>query len=288
MAGRLPSTPPPPAELPADPATTAAGLSVYADLSLNVAGKSLGSARRLALLAEVARVGSITQAAKAVGLSYKAAWDAIEQMGNLAGEPLVERSTGGKGGGHSRLTARGEELVSRFALVEAEHRRFVERLNRRGDGLGRELAMLENIALRTSARNQFVGTVRSIRDGAVNDEIELAVIGGQTIVATVTRDSRIDLGLAPGATAVALIKASSVLLMTGPTGARISARNQLAGTVSRITPGAVNAEVVLALDGGGAIAAIITGGSVAELGLKAGDRAVALFKASSVIIAAAA
>jgi len=55
--------------------------------------------------------------------------------------------------------------------------------------------------------------------------------------------------------------------------------------VSAVTPGAVNAEIVIDLDGGGSIAAIVTQASVQLLGLAAGKRAIALFKATSVIVA---
>ncbi|WP_324778107.1 winged helix-turn-helix domain-containing protein, partial [Ralstonia pickettii] len=60
-----------------------------------------GGRGRIELLAAIGQTGSITAGAKAVGLSYKAAWDAIDTMNNLAGEPLVVRTTGGKGGGGS-------------------------------------------------------------------------------------------------------------------------------------------------------------------------------------------
>jgi molybdate transport system regulatory protein len=75
-----------------------------------------------------------------------------------------------------------------------------------------------------------------------------------------------------------------VLIGLPDPGLRLSARNQLPGMVSRIMPGAVNTEVVIELDGGGTVAAIITNSSVAELGLAKGVHAVAIFKASSVIL----
>ena len=142
--------------------------------------------------------------------------------------------------------------------------------------------------MKTSARNQFAGTVRSIRGGAVNDEIELEVIGGLHIVATVTRESRDELGLAVGAKAFALVKASSVILMTDAAGVRLSARNQLAGRVTRVVAGAVNTEVVLELPGGGSVAAIITNDSAKAWALAVGSAATAVFKASSVIVGVAA
>lgn len=268
----------------------AAPLQLQAGLHLSQAGQALASPRQLALLAQIDKLGSLTQAAKAAGYSYKGAWNAIEQMNNLAGEPLLERRPGGRGGGYTRVTARGTQLLRNLDLIQQEHERFVARLNSQSQGLAEDYALAGSIALRTSARNQFAGTVSAIRGGAVNDEIELAIIGGQTIVATVTRASRLELGLTLGSKAFALIKASSVLLMAGGpvTGLRLSARNQLQGQVLRIHPGAVNCEVLLALPGGGTVAAIVTQASAEALGLAAGVPATALFKASSVILAVAA
>lgn len=141
--------------------------------------------------------------------------------------------------------------------------------------------------MKTSARNQFVGKVVAVRPGAVNDEIELAIAGGERIVATVTRESTESLGLAPGREAFALVKASSVILMVDGDTARLSARNRLAGEVARVEPGAVNAEVLVDLPGGGSVAAIVTIESARKLDLKPGRPVTALFKASSVIVGTA-
>jgi len=251
---------------------------------MTVGGEQLGGTNRVGLLAALAQCGSITAAAKQVGLSYKAAWEAIDTMNNLAGEPLVQRSTGGKGGGGTRLTARGAQLVENFTMVEQLHHDFLERLNRQAAGVADDVALFSRFRMRTSARNQFFGTITRVVPGAVNDEIELAIAGGQKIVAIVTRESTDNLALAPGRQVFALIKSSSVIVMTAGEGVRLSARNQLAGTVARLTRGAVNAEVVIALGGGSTVAATVTNESVDTLGLAEGLAATALFKASSVIL----
>ncbi|WP_020202783.1 MULTISPECIES: TOBE domain-containing protein [Cupriavidus] len=136
-----------------------------------------------------------------------------------------------------------------------------------------------------SARNKLDGKVSAIRQGAVNDEIDLEIAGGVRIVASITGESTRRLGLAVGKDATALIKASSVIVGVPDPGTLLSARNQLVGTVSGIKTGAVNSEVAIGLPQGGEIVAIITNESVGGLGLKQGGAAVAIFKASSVLLA---
>lgn len=243
-----------------------------------------GGKDRIALLAAIGEQGSITAAARAVGISYKAAWDAIDAMNNSAGEPLVVRAAGGKGGGGTRLTARGEQLIRTYRALEDEHRRFIAQLSRLGEGAAEDIHLMRRMMIKTSARNKLFGRVASVRGGAVNDEVVLELPGGQQVVATITHESVETLALARGVEAFALIKASSVLVGLPDPGMRLSARNQLPGVVSRVMPGAVNAEVVIELDGGGTIAAIVTNGSVEALGLEVGVAALAVFKASSVIL----
>lgn len=253
---------------------------------MTVDGQNLGGSGRMQLLALVGAHGSITHAAKAMGMSYKAAWDAIDSMNNLAGEPLVERVAGGKGGGGTRLTPRGAQLVHNFRLIEAEHQRFIAQLDGQATGLADDYLFIRRISMHTSARNHFAGTVTRVVHGAVNDEVEIEVRPGLCIVATVTHESVAGLGLAVGAQAFALVKATSIVVVTDAQGARFSARNCLTGQVARITPGAVNDEVVLDLPGGVTVAAIITHGSCEALGLAVGGTATAIFKASSVIVGA--
>jgi molybdate transport system regulatory protein len=262
-------------------------LEVHGALWLTAGGQNIGGHGRVALLRAVAEQGSITQAARAFGMSYKAAWDAIDAMNRIAGEPLVERVSGGRGGGSTRLTPRGERLVQRYGQIDAVHRRFLELIDATSIDLDREFSLLEVLNMKTSARNQFLGTVSALRAGAVNDEVELALPGGARLVAIVTHESALALGLAVGAPAIALVKASSVLLATGLDGtAKVSARNQLSGRVSALVPGAVNAEVTLALDqGAGEIVATVAQSGLQSLGLEVGARATALVKASDVILA---
>ena len=155
-----------------------APLELHGSLWLAAGGRQLGGPDRIALLAAIGQCGSITAAAKAVGMSYKGAWDAVDAMNNLAGTPLVERLAGGKGGGGTRLTERGTQLVEQFRRLEEVHRRFVEQLGKQTDI---EVDLLQVLNMKTSARNQFLGTVDTVTRGAVNDEVVLRIVGGQRI-----------------------------------------------------------------------------------------------------------
>ncbi len=260
-------------------------LELRGALWITAGGESLGGHGRIGLLRAIAEHGSITQAAKAVGLSYRAAWDAVETMNQRVGEPLVQRTTGGRGGGSTRLTPRGERLIQRFDTMSAIHERFVKLLDDEAIDAAHDISPLRLLNMKTSARNQFLGTVSAVRSGAVNDEVELRLPGGARIVAIITRDSATALGLRLHLQAFALVPSAAVIVATELGDAKLSARNALAGTVSAVTPGAVNAEVILDVDGGEHIVATVTQASVAALGLAPGVRATAVFKASSVILA---
>lgn len=133
-----------------------------------------------------------------------------------------------------------------------------------------------------SARNQLPATVKNVKKGAVNDEITLELAGGATLTAIITSESTQNLGLAAGKEAVAVIKASSVLVSTDET-LRLSARNRLAGTISRIETGAVNSEVDVKV-GGNTFVAIITKHSAEEMKLAVGQAVNVIVKASHVLV----
>lgn len=138
--------------------------------------------------------------------------------------------------------------------------------------------------MKISARNVLPGTVSGITKGAVNAEIVLSLRGGETIVAVITNPSVDRLGLQKGAEALAIIKASDVMVGKELENARLSARNILAGKVAEVNAGAVNSEVGIRLPGGTMLVASITKESVQALDLKPGDQVSAVVKASHVIV----
>jgi molybdate transport system regulatory protein len=261
-----------------------ASLGVSGALRLDRNGRSFLSGSRIALLESIDALGSITHAARAVGLSYKGAWDAVDALSNMADQPVVVRETGGKGGGGSRLTDYGRQLVTLYRQLETGHQNVMSRMQAEYADQERLSSLLRAITMRTSARNQFRGTVKTVRRGAVNAEVILDIGDGLEIVANITNESVKSLGLKRGRGAVALIKASFILL-TPDTDIRISARNKLKGTVTSMVHGAVNSEVKLQLTGNRSLIAIATREGLRELGLRKDAVCCAVIKASHVLIA---
>jgi molybdate transport system regulatory protein len=217
-------------------------------------------------------------------LSYKAAWDSVDAMNNLAERPLLVRSTGGSKGGGSQLTEHGRELVRLYRLLESGYQRLLQQMQAQVHDFPRLNKLIGAITMRTSARNQFRGRVTTVRKGAVNSDVVLDLGDSLSICANITNEAVADLDLKPGRGAVALIKSSFVLLTPEPN-PRISARNRLRGVVKEVIPGAVNAEVKLTLPGGRVLTAIVTLDALNELKLSPDSPCTALIKASHVLVA---
>ncbi len=250
---------------------------------LKIAGRL--DARFFALLEALHATGSINRAAKTAGLSYKGAWLMLESACNLAQEPLLETTTGGSGGGGTRLTAAALELLQAWRQVQADHRDFIRVQEARLARLPALHGLLRRMSMKTTARNQYAGTVTAVDIGPVSAQATIALAAGGEITATMTSDAARRLKLKKGKEALALIKASAIVLVTDFAGWQLSARNQLAGTVSRIERGAVSSMVVVTLPGGAAVTATVTNEGVEALGLKVGAPATAVFKASAVMVA---
>jgi molybdate transport system regulatory protein len=222
---------------------------------------------RMALLEAIGAHGSISAAARDVGLSYKAAWDA------------VTAAPGGAKGGAARVTPRGQAVLAAFRRVQGEMQAALARLNSYPDA-----DIFWSLGMKTSARNALRGRVARIVVGEVSAEVTLDIGAGAQIASVITERSMEDLGLAVGGPAIALIKSSFIVLAKGE-GLRTSARNQIPGVVARREDGAVNCEVVLDIGGGKTLAATITLESARALEIAVGDAVSALIKAPHVILA---
>ncbi len=82
---------------------------------------------RVVLLERIREYGSISEAAKSMGMSYKRAWELVDSMNRQSRTPLVEKTTGGKGGGGARLTQAGEKAIGTFWKLHKEFGKFLKK-----------------------------------------------------------------------------------------------------------------------------------------------------------------
>jgi molybdate transport system regulatory protein len=239
--------------------------------------------KRIRLLEAIASTGSITSAAKMVGLSYKAAWEAVDTMNNLSHKPLVVRVTGGSGGGGTTLTPLGEEVVTNYAVLKKEYERFLTRLASVSHFEMGSLQHIQRIAMQISARNQLMGKIGEIKQAKVNAQVSIVLKSGVVLVSNITNSAVEEMGLHVGDEVVGIIKASSVLL-SNTTDIATSARNKLPGVVTDIKVGDVNAQVSVDIGQSDVVVSTITSESVKTLGLNVGSRVCAIIKSSSILI----
>ncbi len=261
-----------------------AAIHVFIDGTMRDMAKRLLSAqalgyaqadKRIQILQQVGREGSISQAARSVGVSYKAAWQAIHTLTNLAGEPLVDSSVGGAGGGGARLTLAGERLLAAAEQLETARRGVLARVN------GAESPALAGP--RTSMRNHLRASVERLQSEGARDpmvRVLLTLSGGGELASLLTRESAELLGLAPGLPVLALCKATAVRIEAAGAPAPASV-NPLAGRVLRATRGQARDELVLTLAG----EQQLVGFAVRPNRLRVGSAAQALVEESAVVLA---
>lgn len=245
-------------------------------------GKNLAGQGRIELLARIAESGSISRAAKAMGMSYKSAWDAVDAMNSAAGSALVERSVGGKGGGGTRLTQAGQQLIESYRRYQEEHRRFLERLGA-DPQLESLLQLMERLSLRSSARNQLPGQVVAIHAEGLNDRVEFRLAGGQLLRALITHASTERLGLQPGVELCALVKAPWVRLQAADAVASVN-DNRLSGRLGELRRDAGHCEALVELEGGGQLVAVLSDAQVEGMALQPGQTVQLLIDAEQIIL----
>lgn len=92
----------------------------YKGLTLRVLGASAPAMGpgKADLIERIGRTGSISAAAREMGMSYRRAWQLVESLNDTFREPVVTTAIGGARGGGARVTPFGEDLVTRFRAME--------------------------------------------------------------------------------------------------------------------------------------------------------------------------
>jgi len=167
--------------------------------------------KKIKLLEAIRQSGSISKASKLVPISYKLAWEMIESMNNLSKNPIVEKAKGGSGGGGTKLTSHGEELIKNYYIIKEKYELFLESIKNIKD-----LKTIEKLAINISARNQLLGKIVEIKNSSLSSDVTFELKSGVRLTSNITYEAVSELGLKKGDEIVGIIKASSFYLSYKP------------------------------------------------------------------------
>jgi len=237
--------------------------------------------KRIDILRQIGLGGSISQAARAVGVSYKAAWQALDTLTNLAGVALVERVVGGVGGGGARITPAGQQLLAAAGAVQQARCAVLAQL---GEDTGADAAVAR-LSVRTSMRNQWPCVVQAMESRGQIVRVHLCGLAGAAaglgVSSRITRESAELLGLRPGMPVQALCKATAVRVLPPGKGPAASASNQWPGRATRVSRGELGDEVAAQLDAG----VQMVGFAAPASGLRARARVLLAADESAIVLA---
>ena len=154
-----------------------------------------------ALLQAIREEGSITKAAKKLGISYKYAWDQISEMEKALGQPILETKVGGRTGGGAALNDVAISLLREYSRT----RLYVENMLR-------DREHWEAIGLKLSARNRLKGVVKRVEKGSVTTSIKIEVKSPVVVTAIITKEAAEELDIKPGDIVEAIVKATEVMV----------------------------------------------------------------------------
>lgn len=182
-------------------------------LTIKLQEQLFADPKRITLLKEIQRSGSINQAAKNAKVSYKSAWDHLEAMNAISPKPLLERNTGGKNGGGTVLTRYAERLLQLYHLLEQTQQKAFEILQDEQIPLDSLLSATAKFAPQSSARNQFFGKVAQLHFHNAHCDVEIDIADfPQNLTACITAGSAKRLNLEAGKEVMLMIKAPWVQL----------------------------------------------------------------------------
>ena len=260
-------------------------MELASKLSLEIFGKPFILDKRIELLHAIEAYGSISKAAKAVPMSYKSAWEAVDTMNSLSPEPIVCRETGGKDGGGTTITAYGKKLLENYQVLKEEHTRFLKRLSELTDIESGSLKTIERLAIQISARNQMQAEVVTVESENVNARIGLRLKSGQQLVSVITKEAVEDLHIAVGQTVTAIFKSNTVSVVLEDEKKEISDLcNSLEGVIKTIEKDVNNVKIVVDIGNHDTVVSVMPIDVLEALDLHEGGSVKAVIRASDIMI----
>jgi molybdate transport system regulatory protein len=153
------------------------------------------------LLRAIEKYGSISEATKRVGISYRYAWGQLTDIEKVLGQALLKTTKGGKGGGGAELTEAAVALLENY-----------ERTKRYVGSVLKDEEYWEAIGLKLSARNRIKGTVDSVEKDAITSKVKIKIEAPFTITAVITKEAVEDLKIKPGDKVEAVIKSTEIMV----------------------------------------------------------------------------
>ncbi len=106
---------------------------------------------KIQLLEGISKTGSISQSAKKMYMSYKAAWDSVDAMNNISSVPLVSSATGGKGGGGTKITNEGKKAIEAYKALDSAKEAFCDYFN--------DIKSLDDLKIRADILREIIAEV---------------------------------------------------------------------------------------------------------------------------------
>ncbi len=250
--------------------------NIDGNLWINKENKAFIGKGRVELLKNIQIHGSISKAAKQMKMSYKAAWDSVDIMNNLAKEPLVTKVTGGKGGGGTVITTYAKEIIKAYDELTQLHKNYLSNLNNFFNDLVLDLKNEEPVFSRLE------GKITNISSKSKDYEIEITLNSNQKLI-TIENKEFVENRKLDVNNQVNLLIESSSIVITKETPSS-SARNCLQGRVYDIFDDEVNTFLSINCGEKDLISAKITSSSYKNLDIKKDDKVFAIFKAYNINI----
>jgi len=257
-------------------------MEVTSPLTFEISGEPFLLEKRIRLLHAIKEHGSISKAAKAVPMSYKSAWEAVDAMNSLSPEPIVIRETGGKDGGGTTITAYGVMLLKNYALLREEHSRFLARLSELTDIENGAFETIERLGLQISARNQIQAEVTGVVPGEVNAKVSLKLKSGQELLSIITEEAVENLHIEAGQIVTAICKSSNVEIVQETSENRVE--NRLGGTIIQVEKDTLNVKVSVDIGNHDRIVSVMPLEKAQNLTLTEGNSVMVAIEAKNIML----
>lgn len=251
-------------------------------LTLKQGDQLFADIRRISLLKAISQTGSLSQAAKLIGISYKTAWDAIHDLNQLADTPFVNASTGGKGGGGAELSSYAKRFIALYDSLTEIQRHAFDLLDDERVPVDDLLTVASTLSLQSSARNQLYGTVSAIKVNDVAGHVLVLLQDKKTeLIAYITHSSIERLNLSVGKKVLLMIKAPQIDIIHS----EAAHQNAYQTMVEKIIPSDQWVELVLRVSSTVMLYASRPIGELTELNIKQGQKISVSIHPENIIIA---